>query len=48
MIFSDQPSPAKASNQTENPLKGFAQAGNRIPLFGFMLYVLNAASTGTR
>jgi len=37
MIFSDLPSPAEASSQTANCAKGFAQAGNRYPLFGIML-----------
>jgi hypothetical protein len=36
MIFSDLPSPAEASSQTMNRAKGFAQAGNRFPLFGIM------------
>jgi hypothetical protein len=36
MIFSDLPSPAEASSQTTNPATGFAQAGNRYPLFGIM------------
>jgi hypothetical protein len=37
MIFSDLPSPAETSSQTTNRNKGFAQAGNRYPLFGIML-----------
>jgi hypothetical protein len=37
MIFSDLPSPAEASTQTTNRATGFAQAGNRYPLFGIML-----------
>jgi len=37
MIFSDLPSPAEASSQTASRAKGFAQAGNRFPLFGIML-----------
>jgi hypothetical protein len=37
MIFSDLPSPAEASSQTMNRAMGFAQAGNRVPLFGIML-----------
>jgi hypothetical protein len=37
MIFSNLPSPAEASNETTNPCLGFAQAGNRFPLFGIML-----------
>jgi hypothetical protein len=37
MIFSDLPSPAEASNHTTDRAKGFAQAGNRYPLFGIML-----------
>jgi hypothetical protein len=36
MIFSDLPSPAEASTHTLSPNKGFAQAGNRYPLFGIM------------
>src|SRR5262245_1657315 len=40
MIFSDLPSPAEASSRRENLAKGFAQAGNRHPLFGIMLYSL--------
>jgi hypothetical protein len=36
MIFPDLPSPAEASSQTMNRAKGFAQAGNRFPLFGIM------------
>jgi hypothetical protein len=39
MIFSDLPSPAEASSQDENPRKGFAQAGNQLPLLGIMLYL---------
>jgi hypothetical protein len=37
MIFSDLPSPVEASSQTTNRAMGFAQAGNRFPLFGIML-----------
>jgi len=37
MMFSDLPSPAEASSQTTDGAKGFAQAGNRYPLFGIML-----------
>jgi hypothetical protein len=37
MIFSDLASPAEASSQAMNLAKGFAQAGNRFPLFGIML-----------
>jgi hypothetical protein len=37
MIFSDLPSPAEASCKTRTRIKGFAQAGNRYPLFGIML-----------
>jgi hypothetical protein len=37
MIFSDLPSPAEASIHTAGFTKGFAQAGNRRPLFGIML-----------
>jgi hypothetical protein len=36
MIFSDLPSPAEASHSSRYRL-GFAQAGNRHPLFGIML-----------
>jgi hypothetical protein len=36
VIFSDLPSAAEASNETINPCLGFAQAGNRLPLFGIM------------
>jgi hypothetical protein len=37
MILSDLPSPTEASNETSNRCLGFAQAGNRLPLFGIML-----------
>jgi hypothetical protein len=37
MIFSDLPSPAEASSRTAGDCQGFAQAGNRYPLFGIML-----------
>jgi hypothetical protein len=37
MIFSDLRSPAEASSKNELPCQGFAQAGNRHPLFGIML-----------
>jgi hypothetical protein len=37
MIFSDLPSPAEASNERTGHWLGFAQAGNRFPLFGIML-----------
>jgi hypothetical protein len=36
MIFSDLASPAEASSQTTSGAKGFAQAGNRYPLFRIM------------
>jgi hypothetical protein len=36
MIWSDLPSPAEASTGTANISHGFAQAGNRYPLFGIM------------
>jgi hypothetical protein len=36
MIFSDLPSPAEASNDKPASWLGFAQAGNRFPLFGIM------------
>ena len=38
MIFSDLPPPAEASSHTTDHAKGFAQAGNRYPLFGIMIY----------
>src|SRR5262249_44025831 len=38
MMFSDLPSPAEASSQMTDRATGFAQAGNRDPLFGIMLY----------
>jgi hypothetical protein len=38
MIFSDLPSPAEAANETTGHCVGFAQAENRYPLFGIMLY----------
>jgi hypothetical protein len=44
MIFSDLPSPAEASNQTTASAQGFAQAGNRFPLFGIMLYYFSSQS----
>jgi hypothetical protein len=37
MIFSDLPSPAEASRHAVRTCQGFAQAGNRFPLFGIML-----------
>jgi hypothetical protein len=37
MIFSDLPSPAEALAHTARIGRGFAQAGNRFPLFGIML-----------
>jgi hypothetical protein len=37
MIFSDLPSPAEATSQLVDRAKGFAQTGNRYPLFGIML-----------
>jgi hypothetical protein len=37
MIYPDLPSPAEASSQPDQPFQGFAQAGNRHPLFGIML-----------
>jgi hypothetical protein len=37
MMFSDLPSPAEASSQLTKRVTGFAQAGNRYPLFGIML-----------
>src|SRR5262245_2658834 len=44
MIFSDLPSPAEASSRNRGRCQGFAQAGNRDPLFGIML--LRATITG--
>jgi hypothetical protein len=38
MILSDLPTPAEASNETRSILHGFAQAGNRFPLFGIMTF----------
>jgi hypothetical protein len=37
MIFSDLPSPAEALIRTLSGCRGFAQAGNRYPLFRIML-----------
>jgi hypothetical protein len=37
MMFSDLASPAEAPSHTINCTKGFAQAGNRYPLFGIMV-----------
>jgi len=37
MIFSDLASPAEAANESRGGWPGFAQAGNRYPLFGIML-----------
>jgi hypothetical protein len=37
MIFSDLPSPAEAESEDASGSHGFAQAGNRRPLFGIML-----------
>jgi hypothetical protein len=37
MIFSDLPSSTEASSQMIDGSNGFAQAGNRHPLFGIML-----------
>jgi hypothetical protein len=37
MILSDLPSPAEASFLKQGRFPGFAQAGNRYPLFGIML-----------
>jgi hypothetical protein len=36
MILSDLPTPAEASVHAVAPRKGFAQAANRLPLFGIM------------
>ncbi|MFZ0238157.1 MAG: hypothetical protein WBG18_08515 [Xanthobacteraceae bacterium] len=37
VIFSDLPSPAEAFHNAKTRYLGFAQAGNRRPLFGIML-----------
>jgi hypothetical protein len=37
LIFSDLPSPAEASLEGASRQLGFAQAGNRFPLFRIML-----------
>ena len=37
MILPDLPSPAEALNELTKVSAGFAQAGNRRPLFGIML-----------
>ena len=37
MIFSDLASPAEALDEVTSGCRGFAQAGNRRPLFGIML-----------
>jgi hypothetical protein len=37
MIFSDPASPGGANNDDGSGVRGFAQAGNRRPLFGIML-----------
>jgi hypothetical protein len=37
MIFSDLPSPAEALSENSTGLPGFAQVGNRFPLFRIML-----------
>jgi hypothetical protein len=37
MIFSNLASPAEAENEDASGLDGFAQAGNRHPLFRIML-----------
>jgi hypothetical protein len=36
MVFSDLPTPAEALIHTTRMCHGFAQAGNRYPLFGIM------------
>jgi hypothetical protein len=38
MILSDLPTPAEASTHNSETYQGVAQAGNRFPLFGIMLY----------
>jgi hypothetical protein len=43
-MFSDLASPAEASCQTTNRAMGFAQAGNRYPLFGIMLVRYSSAA----
>jgi hypothetical protein len=43
MILSDLPSPAVASNGSGRDWRGFAQAGNRFPLFRIMRYVSGTA-----
>jgi hypothetical protein len=40
MTFSDLPSPAEAPSRSRGCYQGFAQAGNRHPLFRVMLGVL--------
>jgi len=42
MILSDLASFAEASNETANGWRGFAQAGNRYPLFGIILQAVRA------
>jgi hypothetical protein len=37
--LSDLPSPAEASHATTGRCLGFAQTGNRLPLFGIMPYI---------
>jgi hypothetical protein len=46
MIFADLASPVEASNETTSRRLGFAQAGNRYPLFGIMLYPVGALGFG--
>ncbi len=46
MIFSDLPSPAEALSLMHGWLEGFAQAGNRSPLFGIMLSRQEARQQG--
>ena len=40
MIFSDLASPAETWHEDTSDWHGFAQAGNRYPLFGIMPYEL--------
>ena len=39
MMFADLASPAEAPSQTMKRATGFAQAGNRYPLFGIILWI---------
>jgi predicted Fe-S protein YdhL (DUF1289 family) len=44
VILTDLPSPAEASAHPAEPVQGFAQAGNRFPLFGITHYVARQIS----